>query len=116
MSGSYLSPEQLEAELSRVRLRHPAVSVRIFRHPFEGYRNVCLAIIFTVPNSYRPGEDQTQCVNVPVPPIVSPDHFHDWLLWRIQTIALHETCEMYWLDGAPMFDPHSEAYWQLGSA
>jgi hypothetical protein len=115
MSTKYLTPQQINHELERMKYRHPAVVMAPFIHPFEGFQNVCLAIEFTVPNAYKQGEQQKQCVNVPVPPIVSAEHFHDWLLWRMQTIVLHETCEMYWLDGkAPMYDPHSETYWKMG--
>src|SRR4051812_22267424 len=109
----YLMPQEIARELEHMEYRFPGMNMALFQHPFEGFHNVCLAVEFSVPNSYKQGEQQKQCVNVPVPPIVSADHFHDWLLWRLQTIALHETCEMYWRDGKLMYDPHSEKYWSM---
>lgn len=109
----YLSPVELYGELRRIDYRHPGVDITMFSHPYEGFQHVCLAIEFTVPNSYKQGEQQTQCVNVPVPPIVSAEHFQDWLKWRLVTIALHEVNELFWLDGSIMLDPHSENYWKL---
>jgi hypothetical protein len=109
----YLSPAELYDELLRIDYRHPNVNISMFTHPYEGFQHVCVAVIFTAPNAYSPGEAQTQCVNIPVPPIVSAEHFQDWLKWRIQTIANHELNELFWLDGSIMIDPHSDAYWKL---
>jgi hypothetical protein len=116
MNPHYMSPAQLKHALELVEYRHPSVNWQLFTHPFEGFNNVCLRITFTVPNSYKQGEAQQQGVNVPVPPIVSRDHFNDWLKWRLQTIANHEVNELFWhRDGEkPILDPHSESYWEIG--
>jgi hypothetical protein len=110
---SYLTPAELHAALQSMEYRHPDIVINMFIHPYEGYRNVCVSISFEVPDSYKQGEQQRQCVNVPVPPIVSVEHFHDWLKWRLETIALHEVNEMYWVHGEILLDPHSETYWKL---
>lgn len=106
----YLSSLAIAQEVARVDLRWPGAELSCFIHPYEG---VCLRIVFGVPNAYRDTEEQDQGVNVPVPPLVSVDHFHDWLRWRLGLMAQHEVSEMYWLDGAPMNDPHSKHYWEL---
>lgn len=108
----YLTPQEIRGCLSAVNYWHPDMIIDLFMHRYEGYGRVCLAITFTVPNSYKQGERQTQCVNVPVPPICNPEHFYDWLKWRLETIALHEVNEMFWVDGLVHLDPHSESYWE----
>jgi hypothetical protein len=112
---NYLSPSQCHAALNSIEYRHPGVNIEMFWHPYEGYQGCCIAITFAVPNSYKQGEQQTQRVNVPVPPIVSVVHFLDWLRWRLSTIALHEVNEMLWVTGenTPRVDPHSAEYWDL---
>lgn len=110
----YVEPQELKQFLESVEYRHPNVAMALFWHPFEGYRNICLAIGFTCPNSYKQGEIQKQNVNVPVPPIVSQKHFNDWLKWRLQTISNHELNELFWVNGKIAVDPHSESYWEMG--
>ena len=107
----YVGPQEMKEFLERVDYRHPSFDMALFVHPDEG---VCLAISFTVPDAYKYGEPQTQRVNVPVPPITSREHFYDWLKWRMKTVALHEVNEMFWVDGKPLLDPHSETYWNEG--
>lgn len=105
----YLSPPLLTALLAEVEYK-PGFSFEAFTHPVEGF---CIAIGFTVPNSYHQGEQQTQRVNVPVPPIVSAEHFHDWLDWRLDRIDAHERVEFYRVRGEVRRDPHTEGYWAL---
>lgn len=110
---NYLSHAQLLGALSMVDIRIPGMSVELFRHPIEGFQNCCLAITFTVVDAYNTDERQTQRVNVPIPPLVSHEHFIDWLHWRLSTIAVHEVSEMLWYDRYPAYDPHSPDYWDL---
>lgn len=110
----YASPDDLRQWLEQVEYRHPEVTWELFLHPYEGYNNACLAIRFTVPNAYKREATQTQRVVVPVPPILHRGHFMDWLKWRLKTIALHELNEMFWVDGKPLLDPHTEEYWNEG--
>lgn len=107
---TYLTPLQIAVILRDVSYK-PGFMFSTFTHPVEGF---CLTIEFTVPNSYRQGERQTQRVNVPVPPIVSAEHFHDWLNWRLDRIDDHERVEFYKVSGEMRCDPHSESYWELG--
>jgi hypothetical protein len=110
----YATPEELRRWFSEVEYRHPNVAMALFLHPYEGFGNVCLAISFVVPDAYKKGEVQKQNVNVPIPPITSKHHFYDWLKWRLETIALHELNELFWVEGEIQLDPHSGKYWEIG--
>lgn len=104
---AYLTAREI-TELSTTVTYKPGFQFTIMRHPIEG---LCLRIVFNVPDAYRPGEQQTQGVNAPIPPLYDARHFHDWLLWRLRIIELHELCEFYRVNGELLYDPHSLDYW-----
>jgi hypothetical protein len=106
----YYDTRQVAAHVETYSYK-PGFTFMVWEHPYEG---TCLEITFFVPNSYRQGEQQTQCVNVPVPPLVSPTHVYDWLEWRLTRIEMHELCEFSRVSGQPRNDPHSPEYWELG--
>lgn len=104
----YLDPLTMATEVRKVT-RKPGEAFSCYVHPLEGF---CVRVEFTVPDSYHHGRMQTQGVNIPVPPIVSVEHFHDWLEWRMRIIDAHEHAEFYKVDGVMRHDPHSDAYWK----
>jgi hypothetical protein len=107
----YLSSIAIVAEIATIQIRWPGAQLSCFTHPFEG---LCVRLEFSVPNAYAcDGVVQDQGVNIPVPPIVSVEHLHDWLQWRLGIMALHELNEFYWVNGSPRFDPHRKEYWKL---
>ena len=108
----YLGFDDIVRCLSHVQYRQPGYTLELYRHPFEGFRNLVLDITFTVPDAYNDGIQQ-QVVHVPLPPLVSAQHFYDWLRWRLGVIAQHEVSEMLWMDDKPINDPHSDEYWAL---
>lgn len=109
----YMNTVAIAAALYCFDYRDPDVSIEFFKHPYEGYGGACLAIVLAVPDAYHPEKMQQQRINVPVPPMVSPEHFYDWLLWRLMTVAKHEVNEFAWVSGAPRHDPHADGYWNL---
>lgn len=115
----YLDATHVANTLKRFTYK-PGFSFEVFTHPYEG---LCVAIRFSVPDSTKSLADyagavravslQHQCVNVPVPPIISAEHLFDWIEWRCRTIEIHELCEFAKVDGTVRHDPHSEEYWGL---
>lgn len=109
----YLSSIAIATEVGKIDYR-PGYVFTVFRHPFEG---LCVRVELSVPNAYcKTGggsEEQDQGLNIPVPPIVSAEHFHDFMKWRLGRFELHELNEFYWVDGHVLHDPHSSGYWKL---
>lgn len=107
----YLTAAQIREALGRFEYRDSRFGApEVFEHPYEG---TCVCIKFVAQDAYERREIQDQTVNVPVPPLVSVQHLFDWLVWRYGTIAMHEVCEYAWVDGKPLYNPHSGEYWEL---
>lgn len=105
----YLSSIAIACEVRKINYR-PGYRFTVFRHPFEG---LCVRVELSTINAYRKTEMQDQVLNIPVPPIVSAEHFHDFMKWRLARFELHELNEFYFVDGHVLHDPHSEEYWEL---
>lgn len=106
-----LTAVEIAREIKRVTYK-PGWTFEVSHHPIEG---PTLSIGFAVPNSYRQGEQQVQCVNSPIPPLFGADHLYAWLMWRISVVEMHELAEFFKVDGKPVYDPHSEDYWHHAS-
>lgn len=106
-----LTAVDIAREIKRVTYK-PGWTFEVSHHPIEG---PTLSIGFAVPNSYRQGEQQVQCVNSPIPPLFGADHLYAWLMWRISVVEMHELAEFFKVDGKPVYDPHSEDYWHHAS-
>jgi hypothetical protein len=100
----YLNGHELQLCLNAVDYK-PGWKFTLYQHRYEG---VCVDIAITLPNGYRPAETVDVNIRCPVPPIVNAEHFHDWLMWRLARIELHEMREFYHVNGTIRDDPHSE--------
>jgi hypothetical protein len=109
----YMTPDQIIQELRCVTYK-PGWEFTWHTHPFDG---LTLRITFSAPNVYRvslgadeTGDMQEQGINVPIPPLMSRAQFHDWLMWRLKIIELHELQEFYWVNDKIYRDPHNPDY------
>jgi predicted metal-dependent enzyme (double-stranded beta helix superfamily) len=100
----YLDADMLQLCLNAVEYK-PGWRFTIHQHKWEG---LCVDIAVSLPNGYRPDQEVDVNIRVPVPPIVSPEHFHDWLMWRLARVEMHEMREFYHVNGTIRDDPHAE--------
>ena len=92
----------LRAELGQVSYKDGWEFV-LYQHRWEG---VWLAITATLPDSYHPGEVTTVTIRSAVPPMQTYEQFHDWIMWRLVRIEVHEMREFYKVGGVVVDDPH----------
>lgn len=76
----------------------------LYQHPHEG---IWLAITFEAVDSNDWSKTVTNCVRTPVPPMPHARYFYEWLVWRLERIAIHEVCEFARVDGVMLHDPHA---------
>lgn len=99
-----LTDRELGDLLSRVTYL-PGWTFKFHRDQHEG---VVLTIEAMVPDAYHPEKDVMLRIHTYVPPVTTPNGFYEWLLWRLERIASHETREWLRVDGKPVSDPHAE--------
>lgn len=97
-----LSIPELQALLEHITYL-PGYELSVYQGRHEGQHIVIRA---DIPDSYHPGQTVTLDIHSPLPPMRDAASFHDWLLWRCQRIASHETREWFKVDGKPYSDPH----------
>jgi hypothetical protein len=99
----FLTYAELDRELARLHYRRPGWSVALFLDPWEG---PALLLTATVVDAYHPERTTDLRIRSLVPPCPTADAFADWVLWRLLQVESHETRELLWRDGAPLYDPH----------
>lgn len=99
-----LTTAEIQTELDRVTYK-PGWSFRVYDGRWEGQH---IAITVCLPNSYRADEPLVLDVHSPMPPLRDTSHLHEWLMWRLGRIEIHELREFYRVDGVCVNDPHAE--------
>lgn len=99
-----LAHEELETLLKDVSYR-PGWTLTLLRHSHEG---PMLRIEAKVLNSYCPEQETMLGINSFIPPMTSPEHFYEWLLWRLERVEVHECQEWFKVKGDPWHDPHKD--------
>jgi len=73
------------------------------------WEGVQVRIVYTVENSFRPGEQ----IDLGISSYLSPNDLRDeetvqrWVIWRVWRIYGHEAREQVQRDGRPISDPHA---------
>lgn len=99
----FLSDDAIAAEVSRFTYR-PGWTLSTFVDRWEG---IVFRVTAMVDNAYRPGGDRTELrINSRMPPMRDVEALHEWILWRMMQIEIHECREFLRLDGRMLVDPH----------
>lgn len=79
------------------------------RNQFEGNY---VDITFRMGNTYVPfGSDTDIGIQSPLPFFYDAEAFHEWMLWRLMRLGIHEVAEGYRRNGKPFRDPHDPRWW-----
>lgn len=98
-----LSEDVLTNLLEEVTYR-PGWKLRIHRP--DAYQGVYLSVIATVDNAYDHNSTVELRIHSPIPPMRTAADFYQWMCWRLAQISIHESMEMFRVNGKPWADPH----------
>jgi hypothetical protein len=98
-----LSTTEIAEELERVSYK-PGWSFEAYEDRWEGPH---ILIVVKAVSAYRPVETLDLGIRSALPPFAHPSDLHDWLMWRIGRIEMHELREFYRVDGRLVDDPHA---------
>lgn len=65
-----------------------------------------LHVYIIVPDANDTDVEAKLRIHSPIPPMPTVTAFHNWLLWRLKMIEIHECMEFFHVDGKPYLDPH----------
>jgi hypothetical protein len=98
-----MTTSEVAEVVSRVTYK-PGWRFTVYEGRWEGTH---LAITTVVPDAYG-GPDLVIDVHSMVPPMRDEAQVHDWLMWRLARIEVHEMREFYRVAGCVYDDPHAD--------
>lgn len=100
-----MSVTEMATAASRVAYK-PGWKFEIYEGEWEGPH---VAITAAIPNAYDINSPIVLNIHSPIPPMRDETALHEWLMWRLGRIEIHEMREFYRVDGVCVDDPHGES-------